>query len=66
MRCEYEQCKRRVAVVIGDCKYCQHHYCDTHRLPEDHKCDGLDKCRRERFDKNREKLLKEQIIICKI
>ncbi|KAH7407491.1 putative polyubiquitin [Cadophora sp. MPI-SDFR-AT-0126] len=42
IRCTYKDCKQGAQRVIGDCGFCNGHYCGTHRLLEDHKCDGLE------------------------
>ena len=66
MHCEIANCKSKVIIILGDCKYCQGHFCSSHRLQEDHKCQGLDLCRRESFERNKEKLMKEKVIVQKI
>jgi hypothetical protein len=35
------------------CKFCNHHFCDDHRLPEDHDCPGLKVYKAERLSKLR-------------
>ena len=35
------KCKREIRSLSFKCKYCREHYCDKHRLPEDHNCSGL-------------------------
>lgn len=42
IRCTYKDCKEGAQRIIGDCGFCQGHYCGKHRLLEDHKCDGLE------------------------
>lgn len=59
MKCNYENCKRKIALIIGDCKYCRTQFCAEHRLPEDHLCTGLSTCKKEHFDKNKIKLISE-------
>lgn len=66
MICNFTDCKRRCALIIGDCKYCEKHYCSVHRLPEDHKCEKLEECKKNSFEKNKNKLMKEKIDDVKI
>jgi predicted nucleic acid binding AN1-type Zn finger protein len=42
IRCSYKDCKEGAQRIIGDCGFCQGHFCGKHRLLEDHKCDGLE------------------------
>lgn len=42
IRCSYKDCKEGAQRIIGDCGFCNGHYCGKHRLLEDHKCDGLE------------------------
>jgi hypothetical protein len=42
IRCNYKDCKEGAQRIIGDCGFCNGHYCGKHRLLEDHKCDGLE------------------------
>ena len=35
------------------CKFCNHRFCDDHRLPEDHDCPGLKAYKEKRLDKLR-------------
>ena len=62
MRCNFPQCKRRASLIIGDCKYCQLHFCNEHRLPESHSCQGMDKCKQEHFNRNKDKLMSEKVV----
>ena len=66
MSCKFDGCKRKIAPVMGDCKYCVSSFCSTHRLPEDHQCIGLEKCRQTRFELNKTKLMKEKFTEQKI
>jgi len=67
-RCETstEQCTKKAAVVVGDCKFCQQHFCVKHRLPEMHSCTGLESCKKTSYDKNKEKLMKEKCVANKV
>jgi predicted nucleic acid binding AN1-type Zn finger protein len=42
IRCTFKNCKDGAQRIIGDCGFCNGHYCGKHRLLEDHKCDGLE------------------------
>jgi hypothetical protein len=42
IRCTYKDCKEGAQRIIGDCGFCNGHFCGKHRLLEDHKCDGLE------------------------
>jgi hypothetical protein len=42
IRCTHKDCKEGAQRIIGDCGFCNGHYCGKHRLLEDHKCDGLE------------------------
>lgn len=42
IRCTFKECKEGAQRIIGDCGFCNGHYCGKHRLLEDHKCDGLE------------------------
>ncbi|CAG8982484.1 hypothetical protein HYALB_00002263 [Hymenoscyphus albidus] len=42
LRCTFKDCREGAQRIIGDCGFCNGHYCGKHRLLEDHKCDGLE------------------------
>jgi predicted nucleic acid binding AN1-type Zn finger protein len=54
-------CKRKVPLIIGHCKYCDGEYCSVHRLPEDHNCSHMGTCKKTHYDKNLIKLMSEKI-----
>ena len=64
--CDVEECKFQVAVIIGNCKWCSKRFCGTHRLPEGHMCEGLQKCRETHFDRNKDKLMAEKTVSVKV
>ena len=64
--CNKEECTGRVAMLIGDCKYCKSQFCGKHRLPEDHQCAGMKDCRQAHFDKNANKLMSEKCLAAKV
>ncbi|KAG4423814.1 hypothetical protein IFR04_003110 [Cadophora malorum] len=65
IRCTYKDCKQGAQRVIGDCGFCNGHYCGTHRLLEDHKCDGLEDCKKESHDRNAAQLNAERTHVIK-
>lgn len=66
MLCSYIGCNRKILMIVGHCHYCQQHFCSTHRLPEDHQCVELTKYRQILFERNKAKLMDEQITPQKI
>ena len=36
------------------CKFCKHHFCGDHRLPEDHDCPGLQAYKEKKFKELRQ------------
>jgi ubiquitin len=60
--CTYGECTKKPLMGVGDCKFCSGKYCSAHRLPEDHFCANLQDCRKQSFDKNKEKLMKEKCV----
>lgn len=42
IRCTFKECKDAAQRIVGDCGFCNGHFCGKHRLLEDHKCDGLE------------------------
>lgn len=41
-RCTFKECQLTAQRIVGDCGFCQGHFCSKHRLLEDHKCEGLE------------------------
>ncbi|KAI1811549.1 hypothetical protein GGS20DRAFT_588379 [Poronia punctata] len=41
-RCTFKECKAAAQRIVGDCGFCDGHFCAKHRLLEDHKCTGLE------------------------
>ena len=58
-RCQKVNCHFKTVNIIGDCHYCDGHFCGSHRLPEDHNCPKLDECRKVHFERNARRLMKE-------
>jgi len=65
-KCCFEVCPKKIAVIVGDCKFCQKSFCTQHRLPEAHACPNIQACRQQSFDKNKEKLLREKCVGVKV
>jgi hypothetical protein len=42
IKCTFKECTGAAQRIVGDCAFCNGHYCGKHRLLEDHKCDGLE------------------------
>ncbi|KAK4221029.1 AN1-type zinc finger protein TMC1 [Podospora fimiseda] len=42
IRCSLENCRAVAQKISGDCNFCKGHYCSSHRLLEDHRCQGLE------------------------
>lgn len=42
IRCSANDCKEAAQRIVGDCSFCNGHFCGKHRLLEDHKCSGLE------------------------
>ncbi|CAB5373981.1 unnamed protein product [Rhizophagus irregularis] len=63
--CKFDKCNLKQS-TIGYCKYCDHHYCNGHRLPEAHTCKNLTSCRQASFEKNAAKLRSEQCVASKL
>ncbi|KAI0514588.1 hypothetical protein F5B22DRAFT_234360 [Xylaria bambusicola] len=41
-RCTFKECKAAAQRIVGDCGFCDGHFCAKHRLLEDHRCTGLE------------------------
>ncbi|OIR58099.1 MAG: AN1-type zinc finger protein [Amphiamblys sp. WSBS2006] len=60
--CSEAKCVKRVAKIIGQCRYCGCCFCSSHRLPESHSCTDLETCRAESFDKNTDRRMEEKCV----
>ncbi|KAL8701673.1 MAG: hypothetical protein Q9201_004776 [Fulgogasparrea decipioides] len=65
IRCTFKDCKDPAQRIVGDCSFCQGHFCGKHRMLEDHKCSGLEDCKKESHDRNADKLNSERTIVVK-
>jgi len=65
IRCSFKECKDAAQRIVGDCGFCQGHFCGKHRLLEDHKCEGLEDCKKESHERNADKLNSERTVAIK-
>jgi len=64
--CSFTSCTNTAQRIVGDCTFCDGHFCGVHRLLEDHKCTGLENCKKESHDRNAMKLNSERTIVGKV
>eukprot|EP00294_Goniomonas_avonlea_P017131 CAMPEP_0114552028 /NCGR_PEP_ID=MMETSP0114-20121206/6909_1 /TAXON_ID=31324 /ORGANISM="Goniomonas sp, Strain m" /LENGTH=146 /DNA_ID=CAMNT_0001736883 /DNA_START=44 /DNA_END=484 /DNA_ORIENTATION=- len=64
--CALEDCSGRVAMIIGDCKWCKSSFCGSHRLPETHACQGMESCRAASAQRNATKVMSEKCVAVKV
>ncbi|KAH0611101.1 uncharacterized protein LAJ45_08369 [Morchella importuna] len=64
--CNFKECTNAAQRIVGDCTFCDGHYCGRHRLLEDHKCTGLEDCKKESHDRNAMKLNSERTVVGKV
>ena len=53
--CPFEDCQTKITAqseLLGYCRWCNKTYCCQHRIPESHKCNNYDDCKKSCFDKN--------------
>lgn len=62
IRCSFKQCKDAAQRIVGDCGFCDGHFCGKHRLLEDHMCNGLEDCKKESHERNKERLEAERTV----
>ncbi|EGY13526.1 uncharacterized protein VDAG_00208 [Verticillium dahliae VdLs.17] len=60
IRCTAKDCRDAAQRIVGDCGFCQGHFCGKHRLLEDHKCSGLEDCKKESHERNAAQLESER------
>jgi len=65
IRCNFKDCRDAAQRIVGDCSFCSGHFCGKHRLLEDHKCEGLEDCKKESYERNAEKLNSERTVAIK-
>ncbi|KAI9875137.1 MAG: hypothetical protein M1830_008831 [Pleopsidium flavum] len=64
-KCNFKDCKESAQRIVGDCGFCQGHFCGKHRMLEDHRCSGLEDCKKESRERNAEKLNSERTTVIK-
>ncbi|KAF2470472.1 AN1-type zinc finger protein [Lindgomyces ingoldianus] len=62
IRCSFKDCRDAAQRIVGDCGFCDGHFCGKHRLLEDHKCEGLEDCKKESHERNADKLNSERTV----
>lgn len=65
IRCTHKDCKEPAQRIVGDCSFCNGHFCGRHRMLEDHKCTGLEDCKKESHERNADKLNSERTLVVK-
>ena len=60
VRCTHSDCKETAQRIVGDCGFCNGHFCGKHRMLEDHSCTGLEDCKKESHERNAVKLESER------
>jgi len=64
--CSFKSCTNAPQRIVGVCNFCSGSFCGTHRLLEDHKCSGLEDCKKESHDRNASKLNAERTLVGKV
>lgn len=65
IRCGAKDCKDAAQRIVGDCGFCQGHFCGKHRMLESHACPGLEDCKEEEKARNTAKLVSERTVAIK-
>lgn len=65
IKCTFKDCKDGAQRIVGDCSFCQGHFCGKHRMLEDHKCSGLEDCKKESHDRNADTLNTQRTVAVK-
>ncbi|KAF4615301.1 hypothetical protein D9613_002668 [Agrocybe pediades] len=60
------QCNQAALRIVGECPMCRAQFCGTHRLPEHHNCTNLEDCRKQAFERNKDKLESERTVASKM
>lgn len=64
--CGSGTCSKKANGIIGTCSYCTLRFCSLHRLPEDHACMGMQRCRKRAFDLNAKTLRSQKCVAAKL
>ncbi|VVT56374.1 uncharacterized protein SAPINGB_P005018 [Magnusiomyces paraingens] len=65
-RCSAKNCISAPLRYVGDCQFCNGHFCSKHRLLEQHSCVGLQNCKQQLHERNAVKLQSEQTVANKV
>jgi hypothetical protein len=65
IKCTFKECKGEAQRIVGDCAFCSGHYCGKHRLLEDHRCEGLEDCKKQSHARNAAQLEAERTHVIK-
>ncbi|KAF2704157.1 hypothetical protein K504DRAFT_390863 [Pleomassaria siparia CBS 279.74] len=65
IKCSFKECVRAAQRITGDCSFCDGKFCGSHRLLEDHRCEGLEDCKKESHERNAERLNSERTVAIK-
>lgn len=55
-------CSKKSTMITGDCNYCLCHYCNIHRLPENHTCPCLEKCKLDSYQENYNRVINQRCV----
>jgi len=66
MKCHVKECSKRIAEIVGECKFCQLKFCLGHRLVELHQCTFIKSCIDQATRKNENMLLKNKCTSSKV
>lgn len=64
-RCTFKQCKAFTQSISGDCGFCKGQFCRTHRILENHQCEGLEDCKKAAHEANAAQLNSERTQVIK-
>lgn len=64
-RCNFKECPSASQRIVGDCGFCKGHFCSKHRLLEDHRCEGLEDCKKQSHERNAAQLESERTQVIK-
>ncbi|ANB15820.1 Tmc1p [Sugiyamaella lignohabitans] len=65
-RCTFKSCISAPLRGVGDCVFCEGHFCSKHRLLEQHDCVGLQNCKQQLHERNAVKLHQQQTVANKV
>ena len=59
-RCFHNECNKKIHLISYKCKYCGYDFCNSHVLPEIHKCKEINSIRCIEVNKLKKKLYSER------